>query len=403
MATEPRRHILTINTGSSSLKAGLYQVAPEEIPTQTATVERIGQAGARLRVDAGDGGSTNQVLALPDHDAAMRALLRWIASDGTDKQVAAIGHRIVHGGRALVEPVVITDAVVAELQRLVPLAPNHLPQALTAIAVAGESFPRIPQVACFDTAFHRTLPRVARLYPLPRRYEAEGVVRYGFHGLSYESVVSQLATVDPGVVSGRLVIAHLGNGASMAAVRAGTSVEATMGFTPTGGLMMGTRTGDLDPGVLLYLQREHGLDPAALGDLINHDSGLLGVSGGTADMRDLLAREGSDPAAADAVALFCYLAKKAIGGLAAVLGGLDALVFTGGIGEHAAPVRERICADLGFLGIRLDPARNQSHAPVISQDGDPTVVRIVPSDEDRMIARHTANLLRGEGASHVLL
>ncbi|HEY7031533.1 MAG TPA: acetate/propionate family kinase [Thermomicrobiales bacterium] len=404
MAADPRPQILTINTGSSSLKAGLYDADSNETLNLNATVERIGQTGARLGV-YGVGGVllADEELELPDHGAAMRALLGWLARGGTDRSVAAIGHRVVHGGRAFGEPVAITDAVVAELRRLVPLAPNHLPQALDAIAVATNAFPGLPQVACFDTAFHRTLPRVARLYPLPRRFEAEGVVRYGFHGLSYESVISQLATVDPAAVSGRLVIAHLGNGASMVALRGGISVETTMGFTPSGGLMMGTRTGDLDPGVLLFLQREHGLGPSALGDLVNHDGGLRGVSGGSGDMRDLLARETSDPRAAEAVALFCYLAKKAIGGLAAVLGGLDGLVFTGGIGEHAAPVRERICADLRFLGVRLDPARNRVDEAVISEEGGPTVVRIVRTDEDRMIARHTARLLREEGASDVPL
>jgi acetate kinase len=295
----------------------------------------------------------------------------------------------------------ITAAVLTELRRLVPLAPNHLPQAIAAAEVTVGAFPEVPQVACFDTAFHRTLPPVARLLPLPRRFADEGVVRYGFHGLSYESVVSHLREADPALAAGRLAIAHLGNGASMAAVRAGESVETTMGFTPVGGIVMATRTGDLDPGVLLYLMRENGLPEPELANLVSHESGLRGVSGGVSDMRDLLAREGNDPAAAEAVALFCYRAKQAVGSLAAVLGGLDGLVFTGGIGEHAAPVRQRICEGLEFLGIGLDPARNAVHAPVVSVAGSAVAVRIVRSDEDRMIARHTARLVREAGSDDV--
>jgi acetate kinase len=402
MSNSIPRRILTINTGSSSLKAGLYRADDERLDL-SAVVEPIGQDDSRLRIAGGDGRlRAEQRLDLPDHGAALRALLdRLPATDGD--RIVAIGHRIVHGGRSFVEPVRITAAVLTELRRLVPLAPNHQPQALAAVETAAAAFPLAPQVACFDTAFHRTLPRVARIYPLPHRYEADGIVRYGFHGLSYESVLAQLQTLDPRAATGRLIVAHLGNGASMTAIRDGASIETTMGFTPSGGLVMGTRTGDLDPGVLLHLLGDGGLDPSALGNLVNREGGMRGVSGGSADMRDLLAEESHDPRAADAVALFCYQARKFLGALVAVLGGLDALVFTGGIGEHATPVRARICDGFDYLGLRLDPSRNDAGDPLISSQDSLVTVRLVPSDEDRMIAHHTARLLGAQGGHGVSL
>jgi acetate kinase len=248
-------------------------------------------------------------------------------------------------------------------------------------------------VAAFDTTFHSRMPRVARLFALPRRLADEGVLRYGFHGLSYEYTIGELRALNPVAAAGRVVIAHLGNGSSMVAVRGGVGVDTTMGFTPTGGLVMGTRPGDLDPGVVLYLLEEKGLSPPEVGELINTQAGLLGVSATSADMRDLLNREANDSHAAEAVALFCYQAKKFLGALAAALGGLDTLVFTGGIGEHAATVRERICEGLEFLGLRLDGSRNVEHAPVVSRDDSPVTVRVIPTDEDLMIARHTRRLL----------
>jgi len=283
--------------------------------------------------------------------------------------------------------------VVADLRALVPIDPNHLPQAIAAIEAVVRAYPAVPQVVCFDTAFHSRMPRVARLYALPRDLAEGGVVRYGFHGLSYEYVVGELRRLDRGAYDGRVVVAHLGNGASMAAVRGGVGVDTTMGFTSTGGLVMGTRSGDLDPGVPLFLLEERGMSPTEVSDLVNKQAGLLGVSGTSADMRDLLEREAYDGRAAEAVALFCYQAKKFLGALAAALGGLDALVFTGGIGEHAAPVRERVCEGLGFIGIRLDPDRNAAHAPVISSDDAAVTVRVVPTDEDLMVARHTRRLI----------
>jgi acetate kinase len=286
--------------------------------------------------------------------------------------------------------------MVADLRALVPIDPNHLPQAIVAIEAVGRTYPAVPQVACFDTAFHSRMPRVARLYALPSRLVEEGIIRYGFHGLSYEYVMEKLRIIEPEAAAGRVVLAHLGNGASMAAVRGGVGIDTTMGFTPTGGLVMGTRSGDLDPNVPLYLLEERGLTPAEVSDLLNRRAGLLGVSGTSADMRDLLERELADGRAAEAIALFCYQAKKFLGALAASLGGLDDLVFTGGIGEHSATVRERVCEGLGFLGIRLDPDSNAAHARVVSSDASTVTVRVVPTDEDLMVARHTRRLIEQE-------
>jgi acetate kinase len=260
----------------------------------------------------------------------------------------------------------------------------------------GRAYPAVPQVACFDTAFHSRMPRVARLYALPSRLAEEGIIRYGFHGLSYEYVMEELRRLDREAAAGCVVVTHLGNGASMAAVRGGVGVDTTMGFTPTGGLVMGTRSGDLDPGVPLFLLEERGMSPTEVSDLLNKQAGLLGVSGTSADMRDLLDREPDDGRAAEAVGLFCYQAKKFLGALAAALGRLDALVFTGGIGENAAPVRERVCEGLEFLGIRIDPERNAAHAPVISSDDASVTVRIVPTDEDLMVAQYTRRLIEQE-------
>jgi acetate kinase len=283
--------------------------------------------------------------------------------------------------------------VVATIRQLILIDPTHLPQAIAAIKAVGAAFPTVPQVACFDTAFHRQMPRVAQTYALPHEYAEQGLVRYGFHGLSYEYIMGELARIDPTAARGKVIIAHLGNGASMVAVREGRSVETTMGFTPSGGLVMGTRPGDLDPGVPLYLLQQRGLSLDDLSALLNQQAGLRGVSGLNADMRDLLAAEATNPRAAEAVALFCYQARKFVGALAAALGGMETLVFTGGIGAHAVPVRARICADLEFLGILLDARRNEESAATISAHDAPVTVRVMETDEDLMIARHTRQLL----------
>jgi acetate kinase len=378
MVAAGRLRILTINAGSSSLKAALYDMDRTERLILAGQVERIGQSGSHMRiVDGGGVTLLDRTADLDSHEAA----------------ALAVGHRLVHGGRAHRGPHRLTADVLADLQELAPIDPDRLPQALAVIQVTTTAYPAIPQVACFDTAFHKSMPRVAQMYPLPPALAEAGVIRYGFHGLSCEFIVQALQAIDARAAQGRIIIAHLGNGASLTAVRKGVSVDTTMGFTPTGGIMMGTRSGDLDPGVLVHLLEAQGKTPEALNRLVNHEAGLLGVSGLSGDMRDLLGKEANDPRAADAIALFCYLARKSVGALAAVLGGLDTLIFTAGIGEHAAPVRERICQGLGFLGLELDPERNARHAPTISREGTGVVVRVMKTDEDLMIARHVDHLL----------
>jgi acetate kinase len=362
--------ILVLNAGSSSLKYALY-VDRERVTS--GTVGRIGHE------------TTN-------HRAALEKVLSAV---GTARAIGAVGHRIVHGGARFVAPVRIDDDVLAELRRLAPLAPDHLPAEITLIESMRALSTGTAQVACFDTAFHASMPRVSRLLPIPRRYETAGVRRYGFHGLSYEYLVGHLGDA----ARGRVIMAHLGAGASLCAARDGKSVDTTMGFTATGGIPMGMRTGDLDPGVLLYLMRTEGASAAALDDLVNKRSGLLGVSGISADMRDLLAREVNDPAAADAVAVFCHGVRKAVGAMAATLDGVDTLVFAGGIGENAAVVRERVCRGLAHLGVMLDPRRNDANADVVSADGSKCVVRVVRTDEEAVIARETAAVLE-EGSAH---
>jgi acetate kinase len=393
--------LLTINVGSSSLKAVLYRVREAEAVEVRVTAERIGLPTSSLRV--GDPQGTVLLArsdALPDHATALEALFAWLRGRGLDEGLRAVGQRVVHGGSRYSTPTLITDAVLAALRPLVPLDTEHLPQTLRVIEHVRRAYPALPQVACFDTAFHRRMPQVAQLYPLPRDLRAAGVARYGFHGLSCEYILQELRVLDPAGADGRVVVAHLGHGASMTAVHHGVGVDTTMGLTPTGGLVMSTRTGDLDPGVLLYLLESRNLDPAALSRLVNKEAGLLGVSGSSDDMQDLLAREAADPRAAEAVALFCYQARKFLGALVAALGGLDTLVFTAGIGEHAAVIRARICDGLAYLGLRLDAARNAAHAPVISGDASRVVVRVIPTDEDLVIARHTRRVIAEGGVDH---
>lgn len=394
MVAGGRLRILTINAGSSSLKAALYDMDRTERVTLACQVERIGQSGSQMRiVDGGRVKLLDRTADLDSHESAARAFLEWLQHQQAEVAPSAVGHRLVHGGSTHRAPHILTPDVMDDLQELVPLDPDHLPQALAVIRVATEAYPAIPQVACFDTSFHRSMSRVAQMYPLPPRFGDAGVIRYGFHGLSCEFIVQALRAIDTGAAQGRIIIAHLGNGASLTAVREGVSVDTTMGFTPTGGIMMGTRSGDLDPGVLLHLLEAQGMQGTALNRLVNHEAGLLGVSGLSGDMRDLLGKESSDPRAADAVTLFCYLARKSVGALVAALGGVDTLIFTAGIGEHSAPIRERICEGLEFLGFELDAERNARHAPIVSRDGSRVVVRVMKTDEDLMIARHVRHLL----------
>jgi acetate kinase len=386
--------ILTINCGSSTLKFELFETAEGERSIARGVVDKIGGRGkAELTGESGE--RTVQPTAATDHGEATLQAIRLLDSSALLDRLEAVGHRVVHGGARFSGPALLDTEAEESIEELAELAPLHNGPALAAIRAVREVLgPEMPQAAAFDTAFHSRMPRVARLFALPRYLADEGVLRYGFHGLSYEYVMGELRALAPEAAAGRVVIAHLGNGASMVAVRGGVGVDTTMGFTPTGGLVMGTRSGDLDPGVLLYLLEEKGLSPPEMGELINRQAGLVGVSETTADMRDLLGRE--------AVALFCYQAKKFLGALAAVLRGLDSLVFTGldslvftgGIGEHSATVRDRICEGLGFLGVRLDRSRNTENASIISCEGNPVTVRVIPTDENLMIARHTRRLVR---------
>jgi acetate kinase len=396
MATDVR-HILTINSGSSSLKLAVFSGGAEVRQIWSGNVDRIGAADSALRVRDVEGRSfASQPAEVASQGEAMNTLLTSLRSNGAIPNIDAIGHRLVHGGLAYREPTVVDDEVLAALQRLIPLAPTHLPTELDAIAHLRQEYPKTPQVACFDTAFHRTLPIVTQLFGLPRHYYDEGILRYGFHGLSYEYVLQELERIAGAEVARRrLILAHLGNGASMAAVREGRSLDTTMGLTPLGGLVMSTRSGDLDPGVMLYLLQQQRMSPEQLEAAVNKQGGLLGVSARSSDMRTLLAAESADEHAAQAIALFCHSARKSIGALAAVLGGVDTLVFTGGIGENAADIRHRICDGLDFLGINIDEARNAAHAPIISPEGGRATVRVFKTNEDAMIARHTYDLLWG--------
>ena len=396
MTADSRRRILAVNSGSSSLKVGVFEIEPELLETGSIVADGIASGSGRLRADGSLRSIGRAGADLPSHDAAITLVLDALERPGLSGAVAAIGHRVVHGGRRYSAAWHRVDqAMIDELNRLAPLAPEHLPQAIAAITAFQASFPDVPHIACFDTAFHHTLSPWARQYPLPQLPETSEIVRFGFHGLSCESVLDELRRIDPALAERRIVIAHLGNGASMTAVRDGHSVETTMGFTPTGGLMMGTRTGDLDPGVLLYLLSEQGMSPDRLRLLVNKQSGLKGVSGLTSEMRDLLERAPIDPDASNAIDLYCYLARKQLGALIAVLGGIDVLVFTGGIGERAAAVRSGVCSGLEFAGIALDETRNADNAAIISADDASAIVRVTPTDEDRMIARHTLSALQG--------
>jgi acetate kinase len=322
-------------------------------------------------------------------------LFDWLENDLRGQKLDAVGHRVVHGGAKYDQPQVVSDELMAELKRVVPLAPDHLPHEIKAIQAISKAYPSLVQTACFDTAFHRCMPKHAQMYPLPRHYWHEGIIRYGFHGLSYEYILQELRKeAGEDAVMGKVIIAHLGNGASMAAVRYGKSIATTMGLTPAGGLVMGTRSGDLDPGVVLYLLEEKGVQPSALNTLINEQAGLLGVSGVSSDMKDLLSKAKTEPHAAEAIDLFCYQAKKYLGELAAILGGLGTLVFTGGIGENAAPVRQGICQGMEFLGIQLDNRLNESNATIISRENSRVSIRVMRTNEELMIARHTQNLIQ---------
>lgn len=385
--------ILTINGGSSSIKFAVYEVDDTPRRRLDGKIDRIGLRGTNLIVTDPAGKPKARRLAAADHRTAVDFLLDWLEAQPVFASVTAVGHRVVHGMQHA-EPERITPKLLAELRRITPYAPDHLPHEIGLIEAFRRRHPKLSQVACFDTAFHRTMPQVARLLPLPRRYAAKGVQRYGFHGLSYAYLLEELARLgDPAATRGRVILAHLGNGASLAAVRYGKSIDTSMGFTPTAGLVMSTRTGDLDPGLAYYLARTERITAAQFQRMVTHESGLLGVSGTSSDLRDLCASEAADGRAEEAVALFCYQAKKWIGAYAAALGGLDTLVFAGGIGENAPLVRARICDGLGFLGVELHKTRNAKNAALISPDAGRVAVRVIRTDEELMIARSVARLL----------
>ena len=389
----PAMSVLTINAGSSSIRFAFYGVDAVEKSLQ-GKVERIGLPGAVLQVSDGRG-QAGERIALPAGGlrSAVNSLLRWLESHPRFAEVTAVGHRIVHG-MMHAEPAIVTAQLLEELKALTPYDPEHLPQEIDLIEALAARFPRLAQVACFDTAFHRSMPRVATILPIPRHYQSKGVQRYGFHGLSYTFLMQELARRgDPACRRGRVVLAHLGNGASLAAVRDGRSIDTSMAFTPAAGLPMSTRSGDLDPGVLGFLQSAEGLDAAAVQRMVNHESGLLGISETSSDVRDLLAREREDVRAAEALGVFCYQAKKWVAAFAGALGGLDTLVFAGGIGENSAPIRTRICDGLQFIGIELDETRNAKHAPLISSEAARVAVRVIPTDEESVIARMTVEAL----------
>jgi acetate kinase len=383
--------ILTINGGSSSIKFALYQVGEPLRRGLYGKVDRIGLPGTNLVFHDAEGKpQAGRNLDAADHKSAANFLIDWLEGKTDFALVKGVGHRVVHGMKHT-EPEMVSQDLLAELHRISPYDPDHLPREIELIEAFRQRHPQLPQLACFDTAFHQTMPRVARLLPIPRRFDAKGIQRYGFHGLSYAYLMEELARLgDPAATSGRVILAHLGNGASLAAVRAGQSIDTSMGFTPTAGLVMSTRSGDLDPGLAPYLARTEQMTTKQFYEMVNHKSGLLGVSETSPDMRDLCAAEAADVRAAEAVALFCYQAKKWIGAYAAALGGVDTLVFAGGIGENAPLIRARICAGLGFLGLELDEPRNAESAGVISAAGSRATVRVIRTDEELMIARSVA-------------
>ena len=377
--------ILVINVGSSTLKFALFRVAEGDDPLLRGVLEYSGPRGGEIRITDAEGREDSRRLSV-SRDSATTGLVDYLKATSRFDSIKSVGHRLVHGGPKLREPVRINKEIRALLEDVIPLAPDHLPTELAAIDEVARVAPSLTQVACFDTAFHANLPTVARLFGLPRSLAESGVVRYGFHGLSYEYVTDSLR--QSGALPRRTIIAHLGSGASVTAILDGVSVDTTMGMTPTGGVVMGTRSGDLDPGVALYLLRSRGFSPADLDEAVNHRGGLLGISGSSSDVRELLRAAARDSRADDAIGTFCYQVRKVIGGYAAALGGIDALVFTAGIGEHSPEIRARICTGCEFLGIEIDPKLNSENASTISTARSKVVVRTVKTNEEAMIARH---------------
>ena len=386
--------VLTINGGSSSIKFALFRSGERLERWFDGKIDRIGQPDATLTFHDADRHRHGECgMDQSDHKSVADHLIDWLEGHVSFDSIGAVGHRVVHGMHYS-EPMLVTQELLDELHRICPYDPDHLPQEIGLIEAFRKRHTQLPQVACFDTAFHSTMPRVARLLPIPRRFDAHGIQRYGFHGLSYEYLMEELARVAGEEPSrGRVILAHLGNGASLAAVHGGKSIDTSMGFTPTGGLPMGTRSGDLDPGVAWHMMSAESLTAKQFNRIVNHECGLLGISETSSDMRDLLASQASDVRSAEAVELFCYQTRKWIGAFAAALGGLDTLVFAGGIGENTGEVRARICKDLQFLGIDLDESKNGVNAPLISSGAGRVQVRVIRTGEEQMIARHVCRVL----------
>jgi len=385
--------LLTLNGGSSSVRFGIYTVGATLRRHVDGKIDRIGLSRTSLVVNDQAGGShPPRRLSAAEQAKPESFLLDWLEAQPFFPSLKAVGHRVVFGARHS-DPERVTGRLLAELRRLIPYDREHLRREVGMIEAVARRHPKLPQIACFDTAFHRSMPQVAKRLAIPRRYAAKGVERYGFHGLSYAYLMEELGRLDPSATKERVILCHLGNGASIAAVRDGKSIDTSMGFSPTSGLVMSTRTGDLDPGVACHLARTERMTWAQFQRMVTHESGLLGVSGISSDLRDLLSREDDDVRASEAVALFCYQAKKWIGSFCAALGGLDTLVFAGGIGENAPLVRERICDGLDFVGVALERSRNAINAPVISQDSGKVKVRVIRTDEDLMIARSVISVM----------
>ena len=380
--------VLALNAGSSSIKFGLFEIGRQG-PIARGAIEGIGTAPHFIARN-GQGaviGERRWPDASVDHEALLGGLLEWVDAHLGSDTLIAVGHRVVHGGRDFTGPALLDGEVLEALELLTPLAPLHQPHSLSPVRAIMAVRPGLPQVACFDTAFHHTLSAVATRFALPRAYAAEGVRRYGFHGLSYEYIAGALRRTAPGLAAGRVIVAHLGNGASLCALRDGVSIDTTMGFTALDGLMMGTRCGTIDPGVILYMLQQKRLPAAEIERLLYQRSGLLGVSGISSDMRVLL--ESRSPEAREAVELFVFRIAREAAALAGSLGGLDGFVFTAGIGEHAAEIRTAVCARLAWLGVAMDPAANTDHSDRISTGDSPVEVRVIPTDEEAMIVRHT--------------
>ncbi|AMR33983.1 acetate kinase [Mucilaginibacter sp. PAMC 26640] len=392
MTNPANNHILVINCGSSSLKFSIYDFGAFELK-MTGTMSGIGEASGHLKISNSQGHSLeNKEQKYTNLPGAVKELVALMSEGHFVFNLTAIGHRLVQGGPDHREPELITAGLLKSLREFVYLAPNHLPGELSAIEAFRSAFPNIPQIACFDTAFHKDLPTSIKHYPLPEAYQGKGLIKYGFHGLSYAYVMQKLTEEDADNASKKIIIAHLGNGASMAAVQNGKSMDTTMGMSPIGGLVMATRSGDLDPGVILFLLKQYGLSINELDELLSKRSGLIAIAG-TGDMQELLAREITDSTAAEAIKIFCYHAKKQIGALAAAMGGLDILVFTGGIGENSPVIREHICSNMNFLGIELNQQANDTGQQTISLKTSRVRLRVLPTNEELMIAKAAHQVL----------